>query len=61
MHRGYPAAAGAGFHDEQAVQAPEPHCAVHSLEAGGEHRRGLRVQELAPSWRLLRRPDARRW
>jgi hypothetical protein len=36
------------FDDEQAVQAPECHCAVHMEEIGGQHRRGLGVQELPP-------------
>src|SRR5437016_7050398 len=39
--------AAVGFDDEEAVQAPEGH-AVHVEEVGGEHRGGLRVQELAP-------------
>jgi len=37
----------ADFDDEEAVQAPEGH-AVHVEEVDGEHRGGLRVQELAP-------------
>ena len=41
--------AGAHFDDEQAVQAPECHCAVHVEEVGGEDGRGLGVQELPPS------------
>jgi len=40
--------AGADLHHEQAVQALEGHRAVHVEEVGGEHRRGLRVQELPP-------------
>jgi hypothetical protein len=32
----------------KAVQAPEGHCAVDVEEVNGEHRRGLRVQELPP-------------
>ena len=39
--------AGAGFDDEEAVQAPEGP-AVHVEEVDSEHRGGLRVQELAP-------------
>jgi hypothetical protein len=39
---------GASLDDEQAVQPPEGHCAVHVEEVGGEHGRGLRVQELPP-------------
>ena len=39
---------GAGLHHEEAVQALEGHRAVHMEEAGGEHRRGLRLQELPP-------------
>jgi|CZKW01.1.fsa_nt_gi hypothetical protein len=37
----------ADLHDEQAIQAPERDRAVH-VKVGGEHRRGLRVQELPP-------------
>jgi hypothetical protein len=40
--------AGAGLDDEQAIQAPGRHGAVHGEEVGGTHRRGLRVQELPP-------------
>ena len=40
--------AAPGFDDEQAVQAPECHCAVHMEEIGGQHGRGLGVQELPP-------------
>jgi hypothetical protein len=40
--------AGADLHDEQAVQALEGDGAVHVEEVGGEHRRGVRVQELPP-------------
>jgi len=40
--------AGAGFHDEQAVQAAEAYCAVDVEEIGGEHGRGLSLQELPP-------------
>jgi hypothetical protein len=40
--------AGAGLHDERAVQALEGDRAVHVEEVGGEHRRGVRVQELPP-------------
>ncbi len=36
------------FDDEQAVQAPECHCAVHMEEIGGQHGRGLGMQELPP-------------
>ncbi len=39
---------GADLDHEEAVQAPEGHRAVNVGEAGGEHRRGLRVQELPP-------------
>jgi hypothetical protein len=39
--------AAADFDDEAAVQAPEGHT-VHVEEVDGEHRGGLRVQELAP-------------
>ena len=39
---------GADLDHEEAVQAPEGHRAVDVGEAGGEHRRGLRVQELPP-------------
>ena len=39
---------GADLHDEQAVQAPQGHRAVHVEEIGGEHRGCLRVQELPP-------------
>jgi len=38
----------ADLHDEQAVQPLQGHCAVNVEEVGGEHRRGLRVQELPP-------------
>src|SRR5512140_2480148 len=44
--RGYPEdvhVAAADLHDEQAVQAPEGHRAVHVEEIGGEHRRCLGV------------------
>ena len=37
--------AAAGLHDEQTMQG---HRAVHVEEIGGEHRHGLRVQELPP-------------
>ena len=37
----------ADLHDEQAIQAPERDRAVH-VKVGGEHRRGLRVQEIPP-------------
>jgi hypothetical protein len=40
--------AGADLDDEQAIQAPEGYRAVHREEVRGEHRRGLRVQELPP-------------
>jgi hypothetical protein len=40
--------AGADFDDEKAVQALERYSAVHVKEVGGEHGRGLRVQELPP-------------
>jgi hypothetical protein len=40
--------AAADLHDEQAVQAPECHRAVH-MEVGGEHGRGLSVQTLPPT------------
>ena len=40
--------AGADFDDEQAVQAPECHGAVHVEDVGGEDGRGLGVQELPP-------------
>ena len=40
--------AGADFGDEQAVQALECYRAVHVEEVGGEHGRGLCVQELPP-------------
>jgi len=40
--------ARADLDDEQAVQAPEGHRAVDVKEVGGEHGRGLRVQELPP-------------
>jgi hypothetical protein len=40
--------AAAYLHDEQAVQPLQSHRAVHVEEIGGEHRRGLRVQELSP-------------
>ena len=40
--------AAAYLHDEQAVQALEGDRAVHAEEAGGEHRRGVRAQELPP-------------
>src|SRR5260370_15602400 len=39
--------AATDFDDEEAVQAPEGR-AVHVEEVDGEHRGGLRVQELAP-------------
>ena len=39
---------GGNFHHEQAVQALEGHRAVHMEEIGGEHCRGLGVQELPP-------------
>jgi hypothetical protein len=39
---------GADFHDEQAIQAAEGNRAVHVEEIGGEHRRGLGMQELLP-------------
>ena len=39
---------GADLDHEQAVQALQGHRAVHVEEVGGEHRRGLRVQELPP-------------
>jgi ABC-type branched-subunit amino acid transport system ATPase component len=38
----------AEFDHEQAVQPLERHCAVHMEEVGGQHRRGLYVQELPP-------------
>ncbi|MGO8886255.1 MAG: hypothetical protein ACLQI7_21700, partial [Streptosporangiaceae bacterium] len=38
--------AGADLDHEQAVQAPQGHRAVDVEEIGGEHGRGLRVQEL---------------
>jgi hypothetical protein len=41
-------AAAAYLYDEQAVQTLQRRCAVHVEEIGGEHRRGLRVQELPP-------------
>ena len=41
--------AAAGLHHEQAVQALEGHRAIHVGEVGGEHRRGLRVEELPPA------------
>jgi hypothetical protein len=41
--------AGADLDDEQAIQAPERHGAVHVEEVHGKHRRGPRVQELPPS------------
>jgi len=40
--------AGADFDDEQAVQALQRQRAVHVEEIGGEHGRGLSVQELPP-------------
>ena len=40
--------AAACLDDEQAVQAPESHRAVHVEEIGGEQRRCLHVQELPP-------------
>jgi len=40
--------AGTDLHDEQAVQALQGHRAVHVKEVGGQHRRGLEVQELPP-------------
>jgi hypothetical protein len=40
--------ARADFDDEEAVQALERYRAVHVEEIGGEHGRGLRVQELPP-------------
>ncbi len=40
--------AAAGLDDEEAVQALERDRAVHVEEVGGEHRRGLHVQELPP-------------
>jgi hypothetical protein len=43
--------AAADFDDEQAVQVPQGEGAVHVEEVGGEHGRGLRVQELVrESW-----------
>ena len=41
--------AAADLHHEQAVQALEGHRAVHVKEVDGQHRRGLRVQELPPA------------
>jgi hypothetical protein len=41
--------AAADLHYEQAVQALEGHRAVHVKEIDGQHRRGLRVQELPPA------------
>ena len=55
--------AGAGLDDEQAIQAPERYCALHMKEVRGEHRRGLRVQELPPcrvGAPRRRRPDPQR-
>ena len=49
--RGHPEdvhVAAADLHHEQAVQAAERHRAVHVEEIDGQHRRGLRVQELPP-------------
>ena len=49
--RGHPEdghVAGTGLEDEQAVQAPEGRRAVHVKEAGGQHGRGLGVQEPPP-------------
>jgi hypothetical protein len=40
--------AAGGLYREEAVQALKGHRAVHVKKAGGEHRRGLRVQELPP-------------
>ena len=40
--------AGANFYDGQAIQAAEGNRAVHVKEIGGEHRRGLGMQELPP-------------
>ena len=40
--------AGADLDDKQAVQTLQGQGAVHVEEVGGEHRRGLRVQELPP-------------
>jgi hypothetical protein len=47
-HAGDVHVAGADLHDEQAVQALEGDRAVHVEEVGGEHRGGVRVQELQP-------------
>ena len=40
--------AAADFDHEQALQPLERHCAVQVEQAGGEHRGGLRAQELPP-------------
>jgi hypothetical protein len=40
--------AAANLYHEEAVQALKGHRAVHVKEAGGEHRRGLGLQELPP-------------
>ena len=40
--------AGADLDDEQAVKPAEGHCTIDVEEIGGEHRRGLGVQELPP-------------
>jgi hypothetical protein len=46
--------AGADFDDEQAVQSLERYRAVHVEEIGGEHGRGLDVQELPPGVSVCR-------
>ncbi len=51
--------AGTDLDDEEAVQTPQRHRAVHVEDVHGQHRRRLRTQELPP--RRVGLPPGRRW